>query len=191
MDTIEPRMPALTARSVPAGACDVHCHVFGPLDTFATGPATYAIPLAAPSVYRQMLDSVGLDRGVLVQPMLPQGLEVIIGVNNDAQFGPMMLVGLGGVFVEVFKDTALYPAPLDKAEALDMLAGLKACKLLNGYRGAAPRDLDALAGCLAGIAAFAAAHKDSVRELDLNPVFVYEQGQGVRIADALIVKDDE
>ena len=128
-------------------------------------------------------------RGVLVQPMLPQGLEVIIGVNNDAQFGPMMLVGLGGVFVEVFKDTALYPAPLDKAEALDMLAGLKACKLLNGYRGAAPRDLDALAGCLAGIAAFAAAHKDSVRELDLNPVFVYEQGQGVRIADALIVKD--
>lgn len=130
-------------------------------------------------------------KGVLVQPMLPPGLEVIIGVNNDAQFGPMILAGLGGVFVEVFKDTALYPAPLNKAEALDMLAGLKARKLLDGYRGAAPRDLDALADCLVRIAAFAADHKDSVRELDLNPVFVYEQGQGVRIADALIVKDGE
>ncbi|WBM30510.1 MULTISPECIES: amidohydrolase family protein [Pseudomonas] len=80
MDTIEPRMPAHTARSVPAGACDVHCHVFGPLDTFATGPATYAIPLAAPSVYRQMLDSVGLDRGVLVQPA-PYGTDTRALVN--------------------------------------------------------------------------------------------------------------
>ena len=79
--------------------------------------------------------------------------------------------------------------PQDEAEALDMLAGLKARTLLDGYRGAAPRDLDALADCLVRIAAFAADHKDSVRELDLNPVFVYEQGQGVRIADALIVKD--
>ncbi|WAB95973.1 amidohydrolase family protein [Pseudomonas putida] len=80
MDTIEPRMPVHTARGVPAGACDVHSHVFGPLDTFPPGPATYAIPLAAPGVYQKMLDSVGLDRGVLVQPA-PYGTDTRALVN--------------------------------------------------------------------------------------------------------------
>lgn len=130
-------------------------------------------------------------KGVLVQPMMPPGVEVIIGVNNDPQFGPMLLVGLGGVFVEVFKDTALYPAPLSKTEALGMLESLTAYKLLCGYRGGKPCDLDALAECLARVSQFAAAQRDSVRELDLNPVFVYEKGRGVYIADALIVKDKD
>ncbi|UTL83342.1 amidohydrolase family protein [Pseudomonas putida] len=80
MDTIEPRMPARTSRVVPAGACDVHSHIFGPLERFPTGAATYAIPLATPSVYRQMLDSVGLDRGVLVQPA-PYGTDTRALVN--------------------------------------------------------------------------------------------------------------
>ena len=104
---------------------------------------------------------------------------------------PMLLVGLGGVFVEVFKDTALYPAPLNKTEALDMLKSLKAYMLLCGYRGSKPCDLDALADCMVQISHFAAAERDSIRELDLNPVFVYEQGQGIYIADALIVKNNE
>ncbi len=130
-------------------------------------------------------------RGVLVQPMMPPGAEVIVGIHNDPQFGPMLLVGLGGVFVEVFKDTALYPAPLNKTEALDMLKSLKAYMLLCGYRGSKPCDLDALADCMVQISHFAAAERDSIRELDLNPVFVYEQGQGIYIADALIVKNNE
>ena len=129
-------------------------------------------------------------RGVLVQPMLPPGVEVILGIHNDPQFGPMLLAGLGGVFVEIFKDTALYPAPLNKAEAMEMLKSLKAYKLLCGYRGGKPCDLDALAGCMVEISRFAAAHRESVQELDLNPVFVYEQGQGIHIADALIVKKE-
>lgn len=80
METIEPRMPQVVARQLPEGACDVHCHVFGPLQPFPTGAATYAIPLAPPEVYRQMLDSVGLTRGVLVQPA-PYGTDTGALVN--------------------------------------------------------------------------------------------------------------
>lgn len=80
MQTIAPRMPQSTSRRLPKGACDVHCHVFGPLDAFPTGAATYAIPLAAPDVYRQMLDTVGFERGVLVQPA-PYGTDTRALVN--------------------------------------------------------------------------------------------------------------
>ncbi len=124
--------------------------------------------------------------GVLVQEMVPAGTEIIIGVNNDRMFGPMILVGLGGIFVEVFKDVALYPAPLNKDEALDMLKKLKAYKLLEGYRGSAPKDIDALADLIVKVGDYAAANKDSLKELDLNPVFVYEKG--VKAVDALVVK---
>lgn len=126
--------------------------------------------------------------GVLIQNMLPKGVEVIIGVNNDPQFGPMLLVGLGGVFVEVFKDVALYPAPLNKTEALDMIKSLKGFKMLNGYRGEKPCDIDALAEMMVSVSNYAVANKDALLELDINPVIVHEKGKGVDIADALIVK---
>lgn len=87
--------------------------------------------------------------GVFVQKMLKPGLEVIIGVNNDPQFGPAVLVGLGGVFVEIFRDTALLPAPFDRSEAGRMLESLKAIPLFRGYRGKAPLDLEALADMIA------------------------------------------
>ena len=126
--------------------------------------------------------------GVLVQPMLPQGVEVIVGVNVDPQFGPMILCGLGGVFVEVFKDVALYPAPLSKAEALEMIRSLKGFKMLDGYRGGPKCDIDALAELMVQVADYAVANKDNLCEMDLNPVFVYEQGKGVDIADAVIIR---
>jgi len=125
--------------------------------------------------------------GVFVQKMLEPGLEVIIGVNNDPQFGPCVLCGLGGVFVEVFKDTALMPAPVSEAEARGMLESLKSMPLLSGCRGQKPKDVDALAKTIANVSEFAARHRDNLRELDLNPVFVYEQGQGVCAADALLI----
>lgn len=124
--------------------------------------------------------------GLLVQKMAPQGTEILIGVNVDPQFGPMVMCGLGGVFVEVFKDVALYPAPFGKKEARRMLESLKSYKLLTGYRGGAPRDLEALAETIVKVSQFAAAHKDDLAELDINPVFVYEQG--LCAVDALIVK---
>ncbi len=126
--------------------------------------------------------------GVLVNRMLPKGMEFIIGVNNDPQFGPMVLCGLGGVFVEVFKDVSLYPAPLNKAEAMEMIRSLKGYKLLTGYRGQKEGDVEALARMIVQVADYAAQNKDTLAELDINPVFVYPRGEGVVMADALVVK---
>lgn len=126
--------------------------------------------------------------GVLVQEMLKSGTEIIVGIKNDKQYGPMLLCGLGGIFVEVFKDAVLSPCPVSKSEALDMLSQLKAYKLLTGYRGSAPLDVDALADIMVKLSQYASDNKDTVSEIDLNPVFVYENGQGAKAADALIVK---
>ncbi len=126
--------------------------------------------------------------GMLVQEMAPQGVETIIGVTSDIQFGPMLMVGLGGVFVEIFNDVVLYPVPLNKEEAIDMIRQLKGFKLLNGYRGQPPCDLEALAEVMVKVSDYASEHKDDIKELDLNPVFVYPEGKGVCAADAMIVK---
>jgi acetyltransferase len=126
--------------------------------------------------------------GVLVCEMLPKGLEMIIGVNNDPQFGPIILCGMGGVFVEVFKDISLYPAPVNRDEALEMIRALKGFKLLDGCRGSDPCDIEALAGLIVRISDYAVEHTDSLAELDINPVFVYPRGRGAAIADMLLVK---
>ena len=148
----------------------------------------------AAAAYREILDNVAESMpgaatdGVLVQEMAPAGVEIIIGVTNDKQFGPMLLVGMGGVFVEVFKDAALYPVPLNKGEARAMLEKLKSYKMLTGYRGSKPCDIEALTDMMVKIAGYAYEHRDEIKEMDLNPVFVYPEGEGVCAVDALIVK---
>lgn len=127
--------------------------------------------------------------GVLVSPMLRPGIEVIVGINNDPQFGPMLMAGLGGVFVEIFKDVQLAPVPLTKNQALDMIRKLKGYKLLNGYRGGKMYDVDALAEFLVSIGDVASKQKHVIKELDINPVFVTEDG--VEMADALLVAYQE
>ena len=129
--------------------------------------------------------------GILMQKMLKAGTEMIIGLNSDPQFGTMLLVGMGGVFVEVFKDAALYPVPLNHDEALHMLQSLKSFKLLNGYRGNPPADIEALTDMMVKISDFAYRKKDTLKELDMNPLFVYPKGEGVAIADALAVMYEE
>ena len=129
--------------------------------------------------------------GILMQKMLKAGTEMIIGLNSDPQFGPMLLVGMGGVFVEVFKDAALYPVPLNHDEALHMLQSLKSFKLLNGYRGNPPADIESLTDMMVKISDFAYRKKDTLKELDMNPLFVYPKGEGVAIADALAVMYEE
>ena len=126
--------------------------------------------------------------GVLVQEMLKAGTEVIIGVNNDPQFGPMVMCGLGGVFVEIFKDVSMAMAPVSEAEALKMLRSLKGYKLFAGYRGGKKLDGQAVADLIVRVARMAADEKDRLAELDINPVFVYETG--VALADALVLKYD-
>ena len=126
--------------------------------------------------------------GVLVQPMASPGREVILGVKRDATFGPLLMVGLGGVNVEIFKDVALAPLPLSEADARDMLDRLKGAPLLGPFRGQPAADVDALVDLMVRLGQFASDHADTIAEIDLNPVLVHPQGQGVSVVDALIVK---
>jgi acetate---CoA ligase (ADP-forming) len=126
--------------------------------------------------------------GVLVQAMAPRGVEMILGITRDPDFGPMLMVGLGGIHVEVLKDVAFAPVPLGEDEALTLLDELKGAALLGGVRGEKPADKTALARLMAAVSRFAADHAGAVAEIDLNPVIVHPQGEGLSVVDALIVK---
>ncbi len=127
-------------------------------------------------------------QGVLVQKMAPPGVEIILGVTRDPDFGPMLMVGLGGIHVEVLRDIAFSPVPIGPDEVQALLGELKGGALLDGVRGAPPADRAALAELIAALSRFAADHADQIDEIDLNPVIVHPQGQGVTVVDALIVK---
>jgi acyl-CoA synthetase (NDP forming) len=126
--------------------------------------------------------------GVLVQPMAARGREIILGVKRDQTFGPLLMVGVGGVAVEVLKDVALAPVPLRADEARAMLARLKGARLLEAYRGAPAGDIEALVDLMVRLGQFASDHADVIAEIDLNPVLVHAHGKGVSVVDALIVK---
>jgi acetate---CoA ligase (ADP-forming) len=129
--------------------------------------------------------------GVSVQEMVPGGVEILLGVKQDPIFGPAVMVGIGGIFVEVFKDYALRLAPLDLETAREMIDALKGKKLLYGARGAAPADVDALADALVRLGHLAKDHADEIREMDINPLIVLEKGKGVKAVDALVVLKDK
>lgn len=120
--------------------------------------------------------------GLLVQPMLPRGVEVIIGGRRDPLFGPVVAVGLGGQMVELLGDMAVAPAPVSHAQALRMLRGLRGFPLLAGFRGAAPTDLDGLAEILCRVSGLLAT-ADGIAELDINPLLC---GGTITAVDALI-----
>ena len=123
--------------------------------------------------------------GVLVQNMVPQGIEMVVGARIDPLFGPLVVVGLGGILVELLKDTVLAPAPVTHDEALAMLAQLKGERLLDGFRGMPPADRRRLADVICGVAAFAADQRDAIAELDVNPLIC--NGDSITAVDALIV----
>jgi hypothetical protein len=125
--------------------------------------------------------------GVLVQKMAPEGREMILGVSPHPDFGPMLMVGLGGVHVEALADVAFLPVPFGEEEALDLLGSLKGAALLGPLRGAPPADRKALAELMAALSRFAADHADILAEIDLNPVIVHPEGGGLSVVDALIV----
>jgi acetyltransferase len=125
--------------------------------------------------------------GVLVQKMARPGVQMIAGVVNG-EFGPMVMVGLGGIYAEVLDDSTLAPAPITQAVAHDMLARLRGRKLLDGVRGEPRRDIEALADFLVKLSHLAWDVRDTLAEFDVNPVFVHEHGRGISIVDALAVK---
>ncbi len=124
--------------------------------------------------------------GISVQEMA-SGVEMIVGAVNDPHFGPYVMVGLGGVLTEVLHDVAHRFAPVTAADAREMLAELKGAKILDGYRGAPPLDVDAVVDVLVRLSWLIHDHRDRVAEIDINPLFVRGQGKGVVAADALVL----
>ncbi len=125
--------------------------------------------------------------GVAVQAMARPGIEVIAGIIRDDQFGPLVIVGLGGVFVEVLKDTAMRLAPIDARAAREMIGELRGAAILSGARGGAAGDINALIGLLVCLSELAASHP-AIKEMDLNPVALYSDGLRVLDARAMLAE---
>jgi acetyltransferase len=123
--------------------------------------------------------------GISVQEMAPSGVEIVLGVKNDRQFGPLVAVGLGGVMVELLGDTAVRLAPVADATARDMLASLKSYPLLTGFRGKPGVDVDGLVDAICRLSELAHDLADVIDQIDVNPVIAGDAG--VMAADALIV----
>jgi acyl-CoA synthetase (NDP forming) len=126
--------------------------------------------------------------GVLVQPMAPPGREIILGIKHDPQWGPLLMLGLGGVMVEVLDDVVLAPLPIDHDDAHRLIDRLKGKLILGPYRGQPEADAGALIGLMVRLSQLAADHADAIAEIDLNPVIVHAKGEGVSVVDALIIK---
>ncbi len=125
--------------------------------------------------------------GVLVSEMVTDGLETIVGVVNDACFGPVVVFGLGGILAETIRDVTYRVAPFDKVEALGMVREIRGAKLFDGVRGQPARDVNALADLLVSVSDMAWLMRERVAEMDINPVLVRPVGKGVVAADALVV----
>jgi acyl-CoA synthetase (NDP forming) len=122
--------------------------------------------------------------GVAVQSMAKMGTEIIMGMINDASFGPVVMFGLGGVLVEVLKDVSFRIVPIDKKDAIDMTTEIQGRKLLEGYRGQDPADVECLRDILLKLSDFVNA-TPGIEEIDMNPVFAYKDGAVV--VDARII----
>jgi len=126
-------------------------------------------------------------RGVVIQEMAPWGTEVILGSVNDPTFGPTVMFGLGGIFVEVLKDVTFRVAPFSMNQAMEMMREINAAPILDGVRGEKPKDKKRLAETICRYANMIVDLKDDVSETDANPVLVYDEGQGLKIADARMI----
>lgn len=127
------------------------------------------------------------DFKVLVQPMAEKGLEVILGVSQDPQFGPALMFGMGGVFVEIFKDVSFRLIPLRRDDAIEMIHSIKALPLLKGYRGQPGADLELLADMMVSVSELVV-ENPVIREIDMNPVILYPKGAAVVDARMVVKK---
>jgi acyl-CoA synthetase (NDP forming) len=127
-------------------------------------------------------------QGVSVQKMARPGVEVIIGMSKDAQFGPVLMFGLGGVLVEILKDVSFRIVPLTRRDAREMVREIKGYPLLEGYRGQEPADVSYLEELLLKVSRFVEATPE-IRELDINPLFAYRDG-AVAVDARVILEED-
>jgi acetyltransferase len=124
--------------------------------------------------------------GVLVQPMVTGGRELILGGRQDRQFGPVVLVGLGGIFVEIFEEAVMRLAPISRREALEMVEELRGVQILRGARGHKPSDIPALVEALLRLSQLLVDFPE-IKELDINPLRLFPEGEGCRALDARIL----
>jgi len=142
------------------------------------------------NAYKQILRNVKKHKadakivGLLVQEMAPPSTEVIVGAIKDPQFGPALMFGLGGIFVEVLKDVTFRVAPINEDEAREMISEVRAYPLLKGYRNLPPADIDTIVQILLNTSRLVMEHQE-IKELDLNPIMVYEKG--AKTVDARII----
>lgn len=129
--------------------------------------------------------------GIAIQEMAPLGTEVILGSINDASFGPTMMFGLGGIFVEVLKDVVFAVTPVSEAQAMKMQDSIRSSQILKGARGEKPRDQKAMAKLITQYSQMILDLRDEIKESDANPVMLYEEGNGLKVVDARIILKDK
>jgi acetyl coenzyme A synthetase (ADP forming)-like protein len=145
--------------------------------------------------YQGILDSILRHKpdaritGMTIEEMAPPGKEIILGMNRDAQFGPILMFGLGGIYVEALEDVSFRLAPIREYSAIAMIDKTKTHKILEGFRGGPVYDIEAIADCLKRLSQLVVDFEE-IRELDINPLLVYEKGQGCKIVDARIILTD-
>ena len=150
-------------------------------------------PVQVEEAYDEILKSVGQNypqarvQGVSVQKMAPPGVEVVIGMSKDAQFGPVLMFGLGGILVEIIEDVSLRVTPITRKDAAEMIKEIKGYRLLAGYRGQEPVDTSKLEDMLLAISGFVE-ENPVVKELDLNPVLAYSDN--AIAVDARVILED-
>ena len=138
---------------------------------------------------KNLQKSIGLEKikGFLIQEMV-DGLEMLIGVREDPGFGPIVVVGLGGIFVELIRDVSLRLAPIDNDEAHQMLKELRGAEALKGFRGQKPRDVDALKNAITALSDYFLENRSWLEEIEINPLMVLAEGKGVRAVDVRPVR---
>jgi len=132
-------------------------------------------------------DSKAAITGVLIQEMLKNGTEVIVGISRDPQFGPVILFGLGGVFVEVLRDVSLRVLPITRYDADQMIKEIKGYRILEGFRERPRADVEAITNILLKVSKLSMDLEDSILEMDLNPVIVQSDANGAKVVDVRIV----
>jgi 4-hydroxybutyryl-CoA synthetase (ADP-forming) len=125
-------------------------------------------------------------KGALVQEMVKSAKETILGASQDPTFGPVIMFGLGGIYVEVLKDVVFRIVPIDEQEAINMVESIKTIKLLKGVRGEKSSDLKAIADSLQRLSQLVIDFPE-IKEFDINPLLVLEEGKGARVVDARII----
>jgi acyl-CoA synthetase (NDP forming) len=123
---------------------------------------------------------------IVVQPMLPQGVQLLLGLRNDSAFGSAVVVGLGGTYVEVSREVSLRIGPVDQAQALDMLHETRAGALLAGTRGQGPFDVEAAASVIVALSRFGVEAREAFATIEINPLIVLPQGKGAFGVDVVI-----